>query len=202
MTMPGQVTIGAGGDGHVAARDAVETYVRAMTRDDLVVHWQRRWRRPPPKGISRRLLEYNAAWLLQAEAKGGLAAATRRCLDALAGTGRSIRDGAAEGRRHLGKVDGTPLRRKLRTGSRLVRQWQGHSHVVEVIEGGFTFEGRPYTSLTAIAREITGARWSGPRFFGLNALAPDRKATMNGGEQRPDRKGGASATMDEGYHDD
>jgi Protein of unknown function (DUF2924) len=197
-----QNTIRTGGDGDVAARNAIDTRVRAMSRDELAVSWQRRWRRPPPKGISRRLLECNAAWLMQAEAKGGLDAATRRRLDALGGARRSSSDGAVEGQGHPGKVDGTTPRRKLRRGSRLVRQWQGRSHVVEVTDGGFTYKGRSYTSLTAIAREITGARWSGPRFFGLNAPAPERKATRNGGAQRSDQKGGPSATMHEGDHDD
>ncbi|WP_281020100.1 DUF2924 domain-containing protein [Minwuia sp. IMCC3060] len=200
--MLSQNTMRTGGDGDVAARNAVDTRVRAMSRDELAVSWQRRWRRPPPKGISRRLLECSAAWLIQAEAHGGLAAATRRRLDALAGARRSSRDCAEDDRQQPGKIDRTTPRRKLRPGSRLVRQWQGRSHVVEVIDGGFTYEGRSYTSLTAIAREITGARWSGPRFFGLNAPAPERKATRNRGAQRSDQKGGPSATMDEGDHDD
>lgn len=198
LTMRSQNTIRTGGDGEVAARNAVDSRVRAMSRDELAVPWQRRWRRPPPKGLSRRLLECNAAWLLQAEAQGGLRAATRRHLDALGGVGRGSGDCAEDDRRHPGKVDRPTPSRKLRTGSRLVRQWQGRSHVVEVIDGGFTYEGRSYTSLTAIAREITGARWSGPRFFGLNAPAPERKVTRNGGEQRSEQKGGPGAMM----HDD
>jgi hypothetical protein len=49
----------------------------------------------------------------------------------------------------------------------LVREWNGRTHTVTVEEEGFTYAGRNYSSLSAIAREITGARWSGPRFFGL-----------------------------------
>ena len=56
---------------------------------------------------------------------------------------------------------------KIRTGTRLVREWNGRTHTVTVQEEGFTYAGRSYRSLTAIAREITGAHWSGPRFFGL-----------------------------------
>lgn len=200
--MRSQNTIRTGGDGDVAARNAIDTRVRAMSRDELAVPWQRRWRRPPPKGLSRRLLEYNAAWLLQAEAQGGLTAATRRRLDALGRAGRGNGDCAEDDRRQAGKTDRMTPRRKLCPGSRLVRQWQGRSHVVEVIEGGFTYEGRSYTSLTAIAREITGARWSGPRFFGLNASAPERNVTRNGWAQRPEQKRGHTATMHEGDHDD
>jgi hypothetical protein len=50
---------------------------------------------------------------------------------------------------------------------RLVREWNGRSHVVDVLEEGFAFEGRLHKSLTAIALQITGTHWSGPRFFGL-----------------------------------
>jgi Protein of unknown function (DUF2924) len=55
----------------------------------------------------------------------------------------------------------------LRPGTTLVRQWRGHAHTVLVGEDGFEYEGRHYRSLTVIAERITGAHWSGPRFFGL-----------------------------------
>jgi hypothetical protein len=57
--------------------------------------------------------------------------------------------------------------RNLEPGSQLVREWQGEMHVVDVIEGGYRWQGERYASLSAVAREITGTRWSGPRFFGL-----------------------------------
>lgn len=56
---------------------------------------------------------------------------------------------------------------RLRTGAKLIREWQGRTWTVEVIDGGFLMAGERYVSLSAIARKITGARWSGPRFFGL-----------------------------------
>ena len=55
----------------------------------------------------------------------------------------------------------------LRPGTRLVREWNGRTHVVDVSEDGFVFDGKTYRSLSAIAKRITGAHWSGPRFFGL-----------------------------------
>jgi hypothetical protein len=55
----------------------------------------------------------------------------------------------------------------LRAGTRLLRQWGGSTHEVMVMERGYAYRGRSYTSLSEIARCITGARWSGPRFFGL-----------------------------------
>jgi hypothetical protein len=54
-----------------------------------------------------------------------------------------------------------------KTGTTLVRQWRGHAHTVIVREDGFEYEGQRYRSLTVIAERITGAHWSGPRFFGL-----------------------------------
>jgi hypothetical protein len=55
----------------------------------------------------------------------------------------------------------------LKTGTTLVRQWRGHTHAVLVRDDGFEYEGQPYRSLSVIAKRITGAHWSGPRFFGL-----------------------------------
>jgi hypothetical protein len=111
----------------------------------------------PSSTISRRLLELAAAYHVQAKIHGGLSAATRRKLLTVA---RQNTVGAQiAGRR---KAKGA-----LRSGSRLVREWHGRAHTVEVTEAGFVYAGRPYKSLSQVARAITGARWSGPRFFGL-----------------------------------
>jgi len=59
----------------------------------------------------------------------------------------------------------------LKTGATLVRQWGGHAHTVLVREDGFEYEGQRYRSLTVIAERITGAHWSGPRFFGVSKRA-------------------------------
>ena len=59
----------------------------------------------------------------------------------------------------------------VKTGASLVRQWRGHTHTVLVREDGFEYEGQRYRSLTVIAAQITGAHWSGPRFFGLTKRA-------------------------------
>jgi hypothetical protein len=59
----------------------------------------------------------------------------------------------------------------LKTGATLVRQWRGHTHTVLVREDGFEYDGRRYRSLTVIAERITGAHWSGPRFFGVSKRA-------------------------------
>jgi Protein of unknown function (DUF2924) len=59
----------------------------------------------------------------------------------------------------------------LKAGATLVRQWRGRAHTVLVCEDGFEYEGRGYRSLTVIAEQITGAHWSGPRFFGVSKRA-------------------------------
>lgn len=123
----------------------------------LAAAWVTLFGRPPPKGLSRRLLHYAAAYQAQAKLSGGLTPAARRQLLHAART-------------RPGSADGT-LRRKrpgaLSPGSRLVREWHGRCHTVEVTERGFLYAGRRYRSLSEVARTITGARWSGPRFFGL-----------------------------------
>jgi hypothetical protein len=58
-----------------------------------------------------------------------------------------------------------------KAGTTLVRQWRGHTHTVLVQKDGFEHEGQRYRSLTVIAERITGAHWSGPRFFGLTKQA-------------------------------
>ena len=59
----------------------------------------------------------------------------------------------------------------LKPGGRLIREWNGVTHIVDVAEDGFVWNGQTWRSLSVIAREITGTHWSGPRFFGLNGKA-------------------------------
>jgi hypothetical protein len=108
-----------------------------------------------PLGLGRDLASRAIAWTMQERVRGGLAPATNRELKRLA---KQLAD---TGDIDLGKE---PL---LKHGTKLVRQWHGTIYHVLVLEDGFQFQGRHYRSLTPIAREITGAAWSGPRFFGL-----------------------------------
>jgi hypothetical protein len=119
--------------------------------------WAGMFGRMPPKGLSRRLLELATAYDMQAKVYGGLSPAIRRKLMRIA----------------AGEQDGKPVSSSRRRpvpkspGSRLVREWHGKSHTVEVTDHGYLYLGHHYRSLSEIARKITGARWSGPRFFGL-----------------------------------
>ena len=124
---------------------------------DLRLAWRELHRTGPPQGLSRDLLIRALAHRLQEQTYGGTSRARRR-LQTLA---REFEKGS--GSSDPGIV--------LRTGMTLVRQWRGHAHTVLVREDGFEYEGQHYRSLTVIAEKITGAHWSGPRFFGLTKRA-------------------------------
>src|SRR4051794_38392056 len=110
----------------------------------------------PPPG-NRPYLESRLAYRIQELAYGGLKPETRSRLEAL---GEQLDGGNIVLRRI--RADSRPL-----PGTRLVREWQGVQHVVTVRADDFEFEGRPYRSLSAVARHITGTRWNGWTFFGL-----------------------------------
>ncbi len=128
-----------------------------LPRSDLVERWQTFYRTTPPNCISRRMLVGAIAYAMQAKSYGGLKPAVRRRL-------RKMAHGDVNG----GKI-GAVSSPKLKPGARLIREWNGRTHVVEVIDGGFVWNGKRHGSLSAVARTITGARWSGPRFFGLTS---------------------------------
>ena len=133
-----------------------------LSREELAARWAEAYGCPPPKGIKRGLLERSAAWHLQARRLGGLSQMAKR--EIRAASSDSSRT-AASGKKTAGEPIALPT--QLRPGTRLMREWNGRMHVVDVTEDGFVFDGKPYRSLSAIARRITGAHWSGPRFFGL-----------------------------------
>jgi hypothetical protein len=146
----------------------------SLSRDELVLRWHKIYRCPPPSGVRRELLIRAAAWHLQAKRLGGHSAETRRLLRSamerveLKNAKRSNGKPSAETEPSNGQVQTTlKPRRKLSPGARLLRDWNGKTHVVDVIDTGFAFEAKVYPSLSAIAKQITGAHWSGPRFFGL-----------------------------------
>lgn len=145
-----------------------------LGREELARRWTKGHGCLPPKGLRYELLVRSAAWHAQAKRFGGLSSSTRRALKAaLADVGQlriSQQAGQAraskDGRPKVAKAAGD-FRKPPAPGARLIRDWNGKRHVVDAIETGYVFETRTYRSLTAIARQITGAHWSGPRFFGL-----------------------------------
>jgi hypothetical protein len=125
---------------------------------DLRLGWRKLHLAGPPLGLSRDLMIRALAQELQERADGGPSAALRRRLQTMA---RELEKGASS-------FDPSIV---PKTGTTLVRQWHGHTHTVLVREDGFEYEGQHYRSLTVIAKRITGAHWSGPRFFGLTPRA-------------------------------
>lgn len=133
--------------------------LEAAPRPELAEQWQRLYRGQPPKGVSQRFLIASIAHALQLRAHGRTASGLRRKIERVAAK-RSRNSETSP------TVVPTP-------GARLIREWNGSTYTVDVTEDGFVWDGMPYRSLSAIARTITGTRWSGPRFFGL----PKEKAS-------------------------
>ena len=118
---------------------------------DLRAEWRRLFGTDPPR-FSRDLFLRAIAYGIQERMFGGMSRASLKQLRGPAGD--------ADG----GKASSSPT---LQPGAKLVREWHGRAHVVIVTETGFDYAGSTYRSLTQIAKLITGAHWSGPRFFGL-----------------------------------
>ncbi len=126
----------------------------------LKQQWRELFGKEPP-AFNRPYLESRLAYRIQELAFGGLKPETRTRLEAL---GEQLDGGNVVLRRI--RADSRPL-----AGTRLLREWKGVEHAVTVLADGFEWEGRPYQSLSAIARAITGTRWNGWTFFGLKSRA-------------------------------
>jgi len=150
-----------------SSEDAVAARLQAlegMTYDGLRTEWRRLYRAHPPKRVARDLLVLGVAWKIQEQAYGGLGVATKRRLADLA---KAMEQDGDLARSRVAR---------LKPGAKLIREWRGETHTVIVLEDGFEWRGKRWRSLSVIAREITGAHWSGPRFFGLNGKAEARVA--------------------------
>ena len=143
------------------ATEPASTGLAAMRKSELKIEWRRHYGTDPPD-ISAGLLRAGIAYRLEEKAHGALPRSLQKEL-------RRIAAGAFSRQRAAGR---------LKPGTRLVRSWNKRTIVVLVTEEGFRFEDRDYGSLSEIARDITGARWSGPRFFGLTRQG---KAAADGG---------------------
>lgn len=141
-----------GGSQSALQRRLVE--LEHLDASELRREWRRLFRTDPPQ-LSRDLVLRALAYRLQEREHGGLSkAALRR----IAAQTKELREE---------DTDRPEPRARFRPGARLVREWRGRTHTVTVIEEGFEYDGKIYASLTPIAKTITGAHWSGPRFFGL-----------------------------------
>ena len=134
--------------------------LKDMTVRELKAEWAKLFSSDAPNN-SRPFLEQRLAYRIQELTWGGPSKPVRQLLDALAD-----------------EVEGKKVRRSVITdprnpviGTRLLREWDGAEHVITVLKDGFDWQGRRYKSLSSIARDITGTRWNGYRFFGLRGTA-------------------------------
>lgn len=146
----------------------IEEDLAALARTPIAQlreRWREIFRTEPPPAFGPDLLRRGIAQRLQEKHYGGISATPQRQLDQI------IKAMAAN---PGGRIE---LPRRIMPGAVLVRTWKDKSHRVTILDDGFSFEGKTYRSLSQIAREITGARWNGPRFFGLRTT---RKVDSNG----------------------
>jgi hypothetical protein len=125
-----------------------------LDHEALLAKWRIVYGTEPPYRIRNNFLIRAIAYRLQEQALGGLKPATRRHLEKLLQENRE------------GQKISMPVV-SIKPGARLIREWHGVTHEVVMTEEGILFKGKRYKSLSEVACEITGAKWSGPRFFGL-----------------------------------
>ena len=119
-----------------------------LDRPALARHWAAAFGCRAPLSCQATLLRCALAWQLQS---------------------RSNKPEVDRATASLRRAASAPLSDSLALGTRLLREWEGRTHHVTVVNEGFEYEGRTWRSLSAIARSITGTRWSGPLFFGLRS---------------------------------
>ena len=135
-----------------------------LTREELLVRWVKCYGADPFKGIRRKTLIRGIAYKLQEKTFGVLNASTSRRLLKIAQS--------ADQKYPIGKddcINSAQRRTKLQPGSKLVREWNGRTYEVIVADTGYVLNGITHPSLSACAKAITGAHWSGPRFFGARS---------------------------------
>ena len=121
--------------------------IEACDRARCLDRWREVFGRPPPKYLSPQFMKRVLIWEVQNEVQGGVSAKTTRRLKQIA--------------------SGKQVPTTAKPGTHLVREWNGRTYQVEVIDGGYVMDGKTWRSLSALAKHITGAHWSGPRFFGV-----------------------------------
>ncbi|MCR9195149.1 MAG: DUF2924 domain-containing protein [Hyphomonas sp.] len=129
---------------------SLEDDLAELSRKDLKERWEDIIGLPPPPRIARvtmiRILTCELQWQTCGQSRAAIIKKLERVL--------------------AGAEKDKPI---ANSGTRLVREWNGREHVVDITDEGYLWNGRFWRSLSAIAKEITGAKWSGPRFFGVAA---------------------------------
>jgi hypothetical protein len=148
--------------GNIAVSKEALSRLPTLNLGELRQQWRGLYKTQAPPNLSRELLAQAVAHRMQELALGGIRSEPRRQLLRI-----------AQQFKQTGEAT-TRARPKLKPGTRLMREWQGRTYDVLVLDDGFSWQNTRYRSLSAIARKITGTAWSGPLFFGLK---PNRPAT-------------------------
>ena len=138
-----------------------------LDKSSLGLEWEETFGHPPPKYMRRDILVRALAHETQLEAACGMPAGLVRQLERAARTMRESKTSTSASDHHRSTSAVT-----IKPGTRLLRDWQGVTHEVIILENGIQYRDREWNSLSAVAREITGTRWSGPLFFGLKGQRP------------------------------
>jgi hypothetical protein len=144
-------------------RKLISQEIESLRDQDVATlrrNWTAHFGTDPPIWISRTLLIQTLAYRMQEKAFGELKKSIRRELIRLATEFQST-----------GLIS-SAVTAGIKPGTKLIREWRGKVHEIEVLTNGFSWSGRRYRTLSEIARAITGTRWSGPRFFGLETAKP------------------------------
>ena len=141
------------------------------SRAELRALWTEELAESPPASLGRDILALGIAYARQERRYGGLSKPAAKELDRL--SARVLRDGNTD----MPQLPATPL---PRTGTILVREWQGATHHVIATDDGFLWNGKIHQSLSSIARAITGTKWNGPRFFGLRDVKAETSEVRHG----------------------
>jgi len=163
-----------------AAIEAEVDQIRSLGIDALRRHWRMTFGAIPPKGLTKDILRRMIAYRIQEQAFGGLDRETSKLLYHLA-KGQKPSD----------------LNRRLKTGTVLVREYEGARHTVTVVPDGFLWQENTYSSLSTIAQQITGTKWNGPRFFGLRVPGTQEQASAEPvtANLKPPRRGRCSVRV-------
>lgn len=131
------------------------TELNTLKRSELLGIWTKAYGKAPPRGLSRKLVIKGIAYRWQEMAYGGLSESVKKRL-------KKMSEALA-----LNPNDFLPTEVKIKSGTRIYREYDGITHEVIVQDEGFMYDGKKYASLTAIAKLITGTQYNGHVFFGL-----------------------------------
>jgi Protein of unknown function (DUF2924) len=139
-----------------------------LTRNQLLERWRELYGKTAPSGVRREIMIPFLAYRIQENAEGGLSLAAQAMLKSAI---RQLRCGQS--------AKGSIPQPRMKAGTRVIRRWKGEIHEVGVTETAYQYRGREYRSLSELARKITGTRWSGPAFFGIKKLRPQRASNRD-----------------------